>query len=43
MEHELAAHPEAFIKVLGNKNLLEAKATNRMRLIFGFQLDVRPN
>ncbi len=37
MEHELAAHPDVFIKVRSAKDLVEAKATNRMGLIYGFQ------
>ena len=37
MEHELTAHPDVFLKVLNGKHLQEAKATNRMGLIYGFQ------
>jgi len=37
MEHEIAAHPDVFMKVLRAKDLTEAKATHRMGLIFGFQ------
>jgi len=37
MEHEIAAHPEVFMKVLRAKDLTEAKATRRMGLIFGSQ------
>jgi membrane dipeptidase len=36
-EHELNAHPDVFLKVLNAGNLAQAKATNRMGLIFGFQ------
>jgi len=37
MERELAAHPDVFLKVLRAKDLTEAKSTDRMGLIFGFQ------
>jgi membrane dipeptidase len=37
MERELAAHPDVFLKVLDGKDLIEAKSTHRMGLIFGFQ------
>jgi membrane dipeptidase len=37
MEHELAAHPDVFLKVLSAKDLAEAKSSKRMGLIFGFQ------
>ncbi len=37
MEHELAAHPDVFLKVLRGKDIGLAKSTNRMGLIFGFQ------
>lgn len=37
MEHEIAAHPDVFMKVLRAIDLTEAKATHRMGLIFGFQ------
>jgi len=37
IEHELTAHPDAFLKVLNAKHLQEAKATRRMGLIYGFQ------
>lgn len=37
VEHELAAHPDVFLKVLKAKDLDIAKATKRMGLIFGFQ------
>lgn len=37
MEHEIAAHPDVFIKVLRAKDLTEAKATHRLGLIYGFQ------
>lgn len=36
-EHELTAHPDVFLKVLNAGNLAEAKASNRMGLILGFQ------
>ncbi len=36
-EHELAAHPDVFLKVLRGEDLVQAKATNRLGLIFGFQ------
>jgi len=36
-EHELAAHPDVFLKVLKAKDLHTAKETKRMGLIFGFQ------
>ncbi|MDP9012226.1 MAG: dipeptidase [Pseudomonadota bacterium] len=37
VEHELAAHPDVFLKVLKAKDLDIAKATKRVGLIFGFQ------
>ena len=37
MEHELVAHPDVFLRVSSAKDLAEAKATNRMGLIYGFQ------
>jgi membrane dipeptidase len=37
VEHELVAHPDVFIKVLGGKDLLQAKSSRRMGLIFGCQ------
>lgn len=36
-EHELTAHPDAFLKVLRAGDLALAKATNRVGLIFGFE------
>jgi membrane dipeptidase len=36
-EHELAAHPDVFLKVLGSGDLSRAKSTHRMGLIFGCQ------
>jgi membrane dipeptidase len=36
-EHELTAHPDAFLKVLKARDLTTAKETKRMGLIFGFQ------
>jgi membrane dipeptidase len=36
-EHELAAHPDVFLKVLGSSDLSRAKSTHRMGLIFGCQ------
>ncbi len=37
VEHELVAHPDAFVKVLSGKDLLLAKSTQRMGLIYGCQ------
>jgi len=37
LEHELAAHPDTFLKVLGVGDLLRAKSTHRMGLIYGCQ------
>ncbi len=37
IEHELTAHPDAFIKILSGKDLLLAKSTQRMGLIYGCQ------
>jgi membrane dipeptidase len=37
MEHELAAHPDVFLKVLNSADLTKAKSTHRMGLIFGCQ------
>ncbi len=37
VEHELAAHPDVFVKVLRGRDIELAKATGRMGLIFGFQ------
>ena len=37
MEHELTNHPDVFLKVLSGKDIAQAKASNRMGLIFGFQ------
>ena len=37
IEHELTAHPDVFLKVLNPGHLAEAKASNRMGLIFGCQ------
>jgi membrane dipeptidase len=37
VEHEIAAHPDAFLKVLRGGDLALAKSTGRMGLIFGFQ------
>jgi membrane dipeptidase len=37
MEHELTTHPDVFVKVLSAKDIAEAKSSNRMGLIFGFQ------
>lgn len=36
-DHELAAHPDAFIKILSGKDLLLAKSTHRVGLIYGCQ------
>jgi membrane dipeptidase len=36
-EHELTAHPDAFLKVLRASDLALAKSTNRVGLIFGFE------
>lgn len=36
-DHELAAHPNVFIKILSGKDLLLAKSTHRVGLIFGCQ------
>ena len=36
-EHELNAHPDAFLKVLRPNDLTLAKSTNRVGLIFGFE------
>ena len=36
-EHELASHPDAFIKILTARDLALAKASNRLGLIFGFE------
>jgi membrane dipeptidase len=36
-EHELTAHPDAFLKVLRPSDLTLAKTTNRLGLIFGFE------
>jgi membrane dipeptidase len=37
MEHELTAHPDVFLKVRSAKDIADAKASNRMGLIFGCQ------
>jgi membrane dipeptidase len=37
VEHELVAHPDDFMKVLNGKDLLLAKSTRRMGLIYGCQ------
>jgi membrane dipeptidase len=37
MEHELAAHPDVFLKVLNSADLTKAKSSHRMGLIFGCQ------
>jgi len=37
IEHELTAHPDVFIKVQSGKDLLLAKSTQRMGLIYGCQ------
>jgi membrane dipeptidase len=37
VEHELTAHPDAFLKVLSAKDLTDAKSSRRLGLIFGFQ------
>lgn len=37
VEHELAAHPDVFLKVLSAKDLAMAKSSRRLGLIFGFQ------
>jgi membrane dipeptidase len=37
MEHELAVHPDVFLKVLNSGDLGKAKSTHRMGLIFGCQ------
>lgn len=36
-EHEIAAHPDVFLKVLHGQDIQVAKATSRTGLIFGFQ------
>ena len=36
-EHELAAHPDVFLKVLRPSDLAVAKSTNRLGLIYGFE------
>ena len=36
-EHELTAHPDAFLKVSRPSDLALAKSTNRLGLIFGFE------
>jgi membrane dipeptidase len=37
IDHEIAAHPDVFLKVLRGGDLILAKQTARMGLIFGFQ------
>lgn len=37
VEHELAAHPDVFLKVLSARDLTAAKSSKRMGLILGFQ------
>jgi membrane dipeptidase len=37
MEHELVAHPDVFLKVLGASDLVQAKSTRRLGLIYGCQ------
>jgi membrane dipeptidase len=37
VEHEIAAHPDVFLKVLNAADITQAKATKRTGLIFGFQ------
>ena len=37
VEHELAAHPDVFVKVLRATDISLAKATGRMGLVYGFQ------
>ena len=37
IEHELAAHPDVFLKVLHGRDIEVAKSTSRTGLIFGFQ------
>jgi len=37
MEHELAEHPDVFLKVLRASDLAAAKASKRLGLIYGFQ------
>src|SRR6202167_4342276 len=37
MEHELVAHPDVFLKVLGAGDLARAKSTRRLGLIYGCQ------
>jgi membrane dipeptidase len=36
-DRELAAHPDAFVKVLGTSDLRRAKDSHRLGLIYGFQ------
>ena len=36
-EHELVAHPDVFLKVLNSGDLIHAKSTRRLGLIFGCQ------
>ena len=37
IEHELAAHPDVFLKVLHGRDIQLAKSSNRTGLIYGFQ------
>lgn len=37
MEHELAAHPDVFLRIRAANDLATAKATQRLGLIYGFQ------
>ncbi len=37
VEHEIASHPDIFLKVLRASDIKLAKSTNRMGLVYGFQ------